>query len=300
METRGGRLTAEERRSLEEKLSQPFPPEIIRWLVEERTPDRSKGKLLAYVDPRAYTDRLNEVVGPSGWHDRYSVNAISGVPRPERGGTVQSGKIFVLCHLTIHGFGTKPGTGERWADEKNALARAESQALRRACSRFGLGRYLYSLGEAWVRLDGAGSPVSVPELPQWALPGTSRIVVPSASVSTQSTPRNFLDTRITSRIESFKSCLGEPIYLEILHRVGQCQSARAILTRDCQTEVLRWMEAAARRANRIKTLTRVLGTAQLMEEMGDLQITSGMSIPSLQALTELLENMESIAQQHAA
>jgi len=52
------------------------------------------------------------------------------------------------------------------------------------------------------------------------------------------------------------------------------------------------MEEAARRLNRVKTLTRVPGTTQLIAEMAELHICSAMSIPSLEALTQLLKNME--------
>ena len=293
-------MESSERRSLVEELSQPFAVEAIKWIVEERAPHGNKGKLLADVDPREYTDRLNAVVGPSSWRDHYSVNTVSGVSRAERDRTVLSGKIFVLCHLTIDGLGTKTGTGEQWVDEKNALARAESQSLRRACSRFGLGRYLYSLGKFWVALDGSGNPLSVPELPQWALPAEASAIAISQPPAPDSRLRSFLDTRATGKIESFQGLLGEPIYQEILERAGQCHSARTILTRDRQMEVLRWMEAAARRVNRMRTLTRLLGTAQLMTEMDELNIASAMSIPDLQTLTQLLENLEAISGQRAA
>jgi len=38
--------------------------------------------------------------------------------------------------------GTHSGTGEAWADDENAMTAAEAQAFKRACSCFGLGRYL--------------------------------------------------------------------------------------------------------------------------------------------------------------
>lgn len=294
------RLTDEEPGSIKDRLADPFEIEAVRWRVEERTPDGSKGKILAYVDPRRYADRLNQVLGPSGWDDNYSVKAIPGLIRPDPNGPVQAGKVFVHCQLFLKGLGTKPGLGESWADSENALARAESQSFRRACSRFGLGLYLYNLGKFWVRLDATGNPISVPELPSWAQPRAVRAPGSGSLATSHPRVRTFLDMRATNKIESFRSLLGDPIYLEILHRAGQSQSARAILSRNRQAEVLRWMEVAARRVNRVRTLTRLLGTAQLMAEMSTLQISSAASIPSLQALTLLLENMETIYGQRAA
>jgi len=57
-----------------------------------------------------------------------------------------------------------------WADDENAMTRAEAQAFKRACSCFGLGRYFYDFAEMWVDLDEYGNPKSIPNLPAWALP----------------------------------------------------------------------------------------------------------------------------------
>ena len=57
------------------------------------------------------------------------------------------------CRLTIDGLGSHSGLGEEWADNENAGTAAEAQAFKRACSCFGLGRYLYDLGGNWVDLD---------------------------------------------------------------------------------------------------------------------------------------------------
>jgi hypothetical protein len=54
---------------------------------------------------------------------------------------------------------TMPGTG------------AEPRAFKRACTCFGLGRYLYSYAGTWVDLDERKRPKAVPALPAWAPPG---------------------------------------------------------------------------------------------------------------------------------
>ena len=51
-------------------------------------------------------------------------------------------KVLVTCELTIFGLGSHSATGEEWADNDNAGTIAEAQAFKRACSCFGLGRYL--------------------------------------------------------------------------------------------------------------------------------------------------------------
>ena len=50
------------------------------------------------------------------------------------------------------------------------MTAAEAQSFKRACSCFGLGRYLYNLAETWVPLDGQGKPIRFRTLPNWALP----------------------------------------------------------------------------------------------------------------------------------
>ena len=61
-------------------------------------------------------------------------------------------KVLVTCELSIFGLGSHSATGEEWADNDNAGTSAEAQAFKRACSCFGLGRYLYYFEGIWVDL----------------------------------------------------------------------------------------------------------------------------------------------------
>src|SRR5205809_5977568 len=79
-------------------------------------------------------------------------------------------KVLVTCELIIFGLGSHAATGEEWADNDNAGTSAEAQAFKRACSCFGLGRYLYYFVGQWVDLDERKRPKSVPQLPKWATP----------------------------------------------------------------------------------------------------------------------------------
>lgn len=302
MKAKEPRLTADQRAKLIENLSDPFPVSLIRWLVVDRTSNGARGKLLAYADARAYTDRLNDVIGPAGWSESYSVSTVEGLSRVRNGEAVRSGKVFAACTLSIDGLGTRSGTGERWADDPNAMMEADAQALKRACSRFGLGRYLYDLGPCWVPIDRDGQPTLVPELPQWAWPRKDRAagapelkVVP---IST-STPA-LLDMGTTRKIESFRNMLGDAIYAEILRNEAQCDSARGIRTRLRQLQVLRMMQTAAGLVRRVGALTRKLGTRQLMAEMEELNVRAVAEIPNLDALAQLVQHMETIAARRVA
>jgi hypothetical protein len=167
-------FTAEERAVLLARLRVPFADDDVQWRIGATSRDKKKGRIVPYADKRAYFDRLNQVLTPAGWMDDYSVN-VCPFPRRKRGrdGTdvvIESGKLTVLCKLTFFGIGSHTGDGEAWADDENGMTRASSQAFRRACAEFGLGRYFYNFGELWVPLNQYGEMIEVPKLPAWALP----------------------------------------------------------------------------------------------------------------------------------
>ncbi len=61
----------------------------------------------------------------------------------------------IVCHLTIAGV-TRSSTGEGDSQsERSEIAgtAAEGQAFKRACTMFGLGRYLYDMPSVWVEFD---------------------------------------------------------------------------------------------------------------------------------------------------
>ena len=166
------KYTDEQVRQFVIALEDPFDPREIKWRVTNTTSDRRRGQVIAYADPRAYTDRLNALFTVRGWTREYTVQVIQNFERKERGNGdgIISGKIVVTCRVTIDGMGSHSGLGEEWADNENAGTSAEAQAFKRACSCFGLGRYLYDLGGNWVDLDERKQPLSRPRLPDWALP----------------------------------------------------------------------------------------------------------------------------------
>src|SRR5882724_11465899 len=163
-------------------LEDPFDPSEIKWRVTNTCKvggpkgPRDRGQMLAYADPRAYTDRLNDLFTPLGWTRDYNVQTVQNFERKERGATERTitAKIVVTCRVTIYGFGTHTGLGEEWADNDNAGTAAEAQGFKRACSCFGLGRYLYDLEGQWVDLDEKKRPLETPRLPDWARPKLQR------------------------------------------------------------------------------------------------------------------------------
>src|SRR5579883_2138016 len=145
--------------SLLEELQVPFGTDLVRWRAHEtrKVQGGMEGYFLPYADSRAYMDRLNLLLTAAGWTERYSV-------------ATTSTKILVACQLTISGLGCHSSTGEEWARSENALTAAQAQAFKRACSGFGLGRYLYDFQGVWLEIDREKRPKSLPPIPEWATP----------------------------------------------------------------------------------------------------------------------------------
>ena len=232
------------------------------WRQEDK-PDGRKGRVTPYADPRAYTDRLNEVVTASGWTRQYAVHTISPVVRLKRDKTIQTGKVLVTCTVTIAGIGSHSGSGEKWADDENAMTSAEAQAFKRACSCCGLGRYFYDFAEMWVELNENKQPKSIPTLPSWALPKGHKAADPPQMSETSGkesktrlpVQKGPLDASVTTKIEGFQRELGNALFVSIL-AMAHARSAREIPNQRAQQNVLKWMESGVRGMARIREIGR--------------------------------------------
>jgi hypothetical protein len=131
------------------ELVQPFDPESVEFKAGATTQDKARALALAYVDSRVYQARL-DAVAPD-WHNEYT---------REYAGD----RVIITCALTVAGV-TRQAIGESLQAsarhdgstviEENAATTAEAQAFKRACSAFGLGRYLYSVPQVWADYDSA-------------------------------------------------------------------------------------------------------------------------------------------------
>lgn len=118
-----------------EKLSAPFAPDAIHWRAQTLTQDKSKALALAYLDARDVMDRLDEAIGPENWTDTYEET-----PR---------GRLICRLSLRIDNEWIMKSDGAGDTDvegEKGAI----SDSLKRAAVKWGVGRYLYDLGNVWA------------------------------------------------------------------------------------------------------------------------------------------------------
>ena len=117
-----------------DELANPFDPVRVEW--KPQATSGSRALAVAYADARTYQDRLNEVAG-ADWSDDYQV--------------LDDGAV-VLCRLSVCGV-TRSDIGEAPKSDQNTATSALVQAFKRACVKFGVGRYLYDLPKIWVNYD---------------------------------------------------------------------------------------------------------------------------------------------------
>ena len=115
-------------------LAKPFDPALVEFKPGAVAKSEARALALAYVDSREYMRRLDEV-DPT-WSDTYEV--LDGAT--------------VICRLTVAGI-TRTDLGRKDEADENSLTSAAAQAFKRACTKFGLGRYLYALPQVWAEFD---------------------------------------------------------------------------------------------------------------------------------------------------
>jgi len=134
-------------------LSVPFYSHLVEWKIQALSPDKKRALVAAYVDLREYENRLDQVFPQ--WSS--SVQFI-----------VTEKKVAAVVSLTIARI-TRVNVGEASLEDDNAFTSAYAQGFKRACSDFGLGRYLYRLPQVWCDYDDRRRTiVGIPELPDWA------------------------------------------------------------------------------------------------------------------------------------
>jgi hypothetical protein len=302
------RYNDEQVRQLVTALEEPFDAREIKWRVTNTTADRRRGQVIAYADPRAYTDRLNGLFTVCGWTREYTIQVIQNFERKERGNSdgIISGKIVVTCKLTINGLGSHAGLGEEWADNENAGTSAEAQAFKRACSCFGLGRYLYDLGGNWVDLDERRQPLSKPKLPDWALPKRN------ATANACRNGHNYVNgnghlngkngaardiSTLTTRAKSLCEQVGFGLARSVVGSIAGVDRIDRIQDANLLSAVSLKLEDTLRGVERLRTATGVVGQTVLAQLCRGINLAGDTldDIPDRRTLRQLIETLEKAA-----
>jgi hypothetical protein len=151
---------------LTEALAAPFDPREVRFKPAVVSGNRALA--LAYVDARVIQDRLDEVLGVTGWQDEYECLPDGSVVCRLR---LRLGDEWIT-KMDVGGQSEQPDEGDR---RKAAF----SDALKRAAVKFGIGRYLYRLPSQWVDYDPQKRQFArTPTLPPSALPKPKKAAAP--------------------------------------------------------------------------------------------------------------------------
>jgi hypothetical protein len=297
-------MTGDEQSAILAQLAEPFAISEIKWRVTHTSRDGKRGAVKPYADPRAYQDRLNKVLTAAGWTKTYDVCALTNITRTKgRDREVISGKVLATCVVTITGIGDHSGSGEGWADEEFAMTGADAQAFKRACSSFGLGRYLYDIEEQWVNLDEHKRPMSVPSLPAWALPKSQASAKrPVATGRAEQEPKSSsavrkgpLDAGVTTAIEKQRQELGQALYQSILAMVAQVRSPRDIPSQQLQRRVLHWMESGVRGMTQIREIAAAVPDTTFYSILDRHGVQSLAKVPNFGVLKKLVRDMTQAA-----
>lgn len=154
-------------------FDEPFAEKDIEWRVGSAGETNGKVwcSVLCYLSNRAIMNRLDKVCGKDGWRNEFH-------PGPQGG---------VLCGISVEIDGqwiTKWDGAENTNIE--AVKGGLSDSMKRCAVQWGMGRYLYKMGDSWGIVSSSGKlkgqykkkgeqyPVKfkydVPQLPDWALP----------------------------------------------------------------------------------------------------------------------------------
>lgn len=300
-------MSPERLQNIRELLNEPFDPGEIKWRVTATSAQQAKhgpqkrGQLVAYADQRAYTDRLSEVFGEWGWTRSYDVQVAQNFERRAPGDKTQTAvaaKVVVVSKVMIHGLGSHTGVGEEWADDENAATRAEAQAFKRACTCFGLGRYLYDLDKVWVDLDQYNRPTHTPNLPDWALPGHAQREAQRQSKRAAATqPRQSLVRgEMLAQIRELRDKVGHSLSLFVLNKYAGGMDLEKVGHAKLTT-VFEKLSDIGNGVDRVRRAAAVVGDARYSVICRELNFASESidDIPDRGALKTLLARVEAEA-----
>lgn len=298
---------------LERELEVPFDPVLIQWIAKETKFMKGglrQGFCLPYADPRAYKDRLNLLLTTTGWTNDFSI-------------VTTTTKVIVTCKVTLDVLGAKSATGEEWLRNANAATSAEAQAFKRACTCFGLGRYLYAFVGCWLDLDAQMRPVSPPKLPAWATPegwrGGSRPdpVGPKPVVDTpvgdgpmNSTHQGNVEMKVERPRGNFKNVIqdirdmrvqiGDRLYRRLLKDVARVFHPEDIRQIALQQQVLALMMSASRGLQRLRTARAKVDESTISNILNSAELHSFDEIADMRTLQQVVFGLEGAAAQRSS
>lgn len=105
-----------------------------KWRVQGMTKAKDKYQCVAYIDARQAMEHLDQVLGPENWSKKYSEH-----------------KGHIYCHVGINIMGNWVWKEDCGSESNVEAEKGEaSDAFKRACVNWGIGRFLYDLKIQYV------------------------------------------------------------------------------------------------------------------------------------------------------
>lgn len=137
-----------------EAFGLPFPASDVSWKLQITSKDKQSGKVVPYLDARAISDRLDEVVGQYNWKDDYGQwHCYTEEPKDE--GKKPKKVNSQLCTISIY-----DEERHQWISKTDGAENTDiepikgglSDSFKRCAVKWNIGRYLYNFEPVWVNL----------------------------------------------------------------------------------------------------------------------------------------------------
>jgi ATPase family associated with various cellular activities (AAA) len=189
----------------------------------------------------------------------------------------------------------------------------EAQSFKRACSCFGLGRYLYYFCGTWVDLDDRKRPKAIPKLPDWATPeGWQQGLRPHAERDPKPAERTTAGNdgsgnrhrnggsdqgaSVVREIEQMEQALGKRMYRGLLKAVARAWNPKDIREPAVQQKALVHMQAAERGFRRLDAALERVEPEPLTQILRTMKLQSIDRVDNLQTLHQIVLALEGAAQ----
>lgn len=125
------------------------------WKIQSIGRDGKKASCVAYIDARQAMDLLDEVVGVGYWQDKYRTITVQykSETTDDKGKTTGGSRDQLVCSV-----GVKIDDEWVWKEDTGSESDIEtekglfSDAFKRACVKWGVGRFLYDMDIEWVSI----------------------------------------------------------------------------------------------------------------------------------------------------
>jgi hypothetical protein len=167
------------------KLAEPFDLDEIYFLPSGTGSTSTMQIAAAYADKRAYAERMDSVLGPDSWQVTISCSIgpykklendwDNKTPDGKPGKKMTEGsKVLVVAEVSVkigEEWVVKSSSGAADMSDDNSITTAEAQAVKRAISMWGPGKYFYQLGRMEAPYNKTSKKFTAePSLPDWAVP----------------------------------------------------------------------------------------------------------------------------------